>query len=75
MKKSELLALLKQDIEDAAGNLDLQAGMVLARCISVGMLPPEAADFNIGNNWEPEEPTVGNLNKLLTAKEELSIIE
>lgn len=55
MKKSELLALLKQDIEDADGDLDLQARMVLARCESVGMLPPEAADFNIGNNWEPEE--------------------
>lgn len=55
MKKSELLALLKRDIEDAANDLDLQARMVLARCESVGMLPPEAADFNIGNNWEPEE--------------------
>lgn len=99
MKKSELLALLKQDIQDAADDLDLQARMVLARCISVGMLPPEAADFNIGNNWEPEEPYGKSiveevntdikrindiaissvhtltLKKLLTAKEELSIIE
>jgi hypothetical protein len=40
MKKSELLALLKHDIKDAAGDLDLQAGMVLARCLSIGMLPP-----------------------------------
>ncbi len=55
MKKSELLTLLKQDIKDATGDLDLQASMVLARCLSVGMLPPDAVDFNIGNNWEPEE--------------------
>jgi hypothetical protein len=55
MKKSELLTLLRQDIKDAAGDLDLQAEMVLARCLSVGMLPPETANFNTGNNWEPEE--------------------
>lgn len=30
-----------------------------------GVLPPEADDFNIGNNWEPEEPTVENLNKVI----------
>lgn len=51
MKRSDLLALLKQDIKDADGDLDLQAGMVLARCLSVGMLPPpdefEAVTGNI----------------------------
>lgn len=40
MKKSELLEMLETDILDADGNLELQAGMVLARCLSVGMLPP-----------------------------------
>jgi hypothetical protein len=40
MKKSELLDLLETDIIDAAGDLELQARMVLARCLSVGMLPP-----------------------------------
>ena len=40
MKKSELLALIEQDLIDASGDLQLQAQMVLARCLSVGMLPP-----------------------------------
>jgi hypothetical protein len=40
VKKSDMLSLLKQDIEDAAGDLDLQARMVLSRVLSCGMLPP-----------------------------------
>jgi hypothetical protein len=55
MKKSELLNLLKADIRDAEGDLELQAGMVLARCLSVGMLPPENNNFNLGNTWDSED--------------------
>jgi hypothetical protein len=63
MKKSKLLSLLKQDIKDADGNLDLQASMVLARCLSVGMLPPATYMTNMpkveGNRvvlaWDNED--------------------
>lgn len=55
MKRSEMLELLKQDLKDSVGDVDLQARMVLSRVLSCGMVPPEAADFNIGNNWEPED--------------------
>lgn len=50
MKKSEMLALLKQDIKDAEGDLDLQAGMVLARVLSCGMLPPPDAIDSVTDN-------------------------
>lgn len=67
MKKSELLKLLELDIEDTKNSgIEFQARMVLARCISVGMLPPN--DWHHGvpltheaminqHTWEDENET------------------
>lgn len=69
MRKSEMIKLLKQDIKDADGDLDLQANMVLSRVLSCRMLPPDyyikydengkyIPHFNywtiVKNEWEPE---------------------
>ena len=59
MKKSELLKLLELDIEDTKNSgVEFQARMVLARCISVGMLPPDNVTSNEPTNiWDDEDET------------------
>lgn len=72
MKKSEMLELLKQDIKDAEGNLDLQAGMVLARVLSCGMLAPplgvEAVTGNIVYCYYPETVETNDEGDLIPSK-------
>lgn len=69
MKKSEMLKLIERDLIDSASSVEFQARMVLARCISVGMLPPEVSNPKLEyhpnsgkqllvlkmNKWEPED--------------------
>ena len=71
MKRSEMLAIIYDAFFDC---LDIPNESfvtnkkfdeyILDKIEKAGMIPPEAADFNIGNNWEPEEPRVEELNKI-----------
>lgn len=57
MKRSQMLEFIKSFMID--GNYrnytTTEADELLDMLEFQGMLPPEAADFNLGNTWEPED--------------------
>lgn len=62
MKRSEIVKIVSEKFEEFAANQQYTGfsnegltEVFLDLFLNEGMLPPEAADFNIGNNWEPEE--------------------
>ena len=62
MKRSEILKIIQQAIVDHNKSIGDFEGygaysheLILDRILEAGMLPPEAADFNLGNTWEPED--------------------
>lgn len=62
MKRSEMLKRVCEKFEEFSTNQQYRGysnegltEVFLDLFLNEGMLPPEAADFNIGNNWEPEK--------------------
>lgn len=57
MKRNDMVKSMVEfyeSIPDGASSYH-KMDMLLSRLERLGMLPPEAADFNIGNNWELED--------------------